>query len=64
MLIPALGQTDTVDYSLRDTTEPEVSETVFRQRNQTALQSTVDHFTHPDPIGLTGETQPMSAYTN
>ena len=29
-----------------------------------ALQSTVDHFTHPDPIGLTGETQPMSAYTN
>ena len=38
MLIPTVGQTDTGDCPYRDTTEPEISGTVFRQRNRTALQ--------------------------
>jgi hypothetical protein len=38
MLIPAVGQTGTGDCPYRDTAEPEVSGTVFRQRNRTALQ--------------------------
>ena len=60
MLIPALGQTDTGDCSYRDTTEPEVSGTVFRQRNRTAHNTfryydlDTGRFTMPDPIGLAG----------
>ena len=34
----AVGQTGTGNCSYRDTTEPEVSGTVFRQRNRTTLQ--------------------------
>ena len=38
MLILAMEQTNTRDCPYRNTTEPEVSGTVFRQRNRTALQ--------------------------
>ena len=40
MLIPAVEQTDTDtgDCLYRDTTEPEVSGTVFKQRNHSTLE--------------------------
>ena len=61
MLIPAVGQTDTGDYSYRDTAEPAVSGAVFGQRNRTALQyfryydPDTGRFTQSDLIGLLGD---------
>ena len=57
MFIPAVGQTETGDCPSRDTTEPEVSGTVFRETGLhyntfRYYDPDIGRFTQTDPIGL------------